>query len=53
MRSLETKMQLNARDINGIKEELKGIKSNTVWILRFMVGAIVGAILAELFRSGF
>ena len=52
VRSLETKVLLNERDINEIKGELQGIKSNTTWILRVIIGAVITYILSVLFRGG-
>ncbi|WP_342044869.1 hypothetical protein [Bacillus sp. OTU530] len=47
VRSLETKVLLNE-----IKGELQGIKSNTTWILRVIIGAVITYILSVLFRGG-
>ncbi|WP_129727596.1 hemolysin XhlA family protein [Ectobacillus funiculus] len=52
VRSLETKVLLNERDINEIKGEIQGIKSNTTWILRVIIGAVITYILSVLFRGG-
>ncbi|MFP3122583.1 hypothetical protein OH784_07365 [Ectobacillus funiculus] len=51
-RSLETRIFLDKKDINEIKEDLQGIKSKTTWILRVIIGAVITYILSVLFRGG-
>lgn len=52
VRSLETRVLLNEKDINEMKEDLQGIKSNTTWILRVIIGAVITYLLSILFRGG-
>ncbi|MFB9757206.1 MULTISPECIES: hemolysin XhlA family protein [Bacillaceae] len=52
VRALETRILLDEKDINEIKEDLQGIKSNTTWILRVIIGAVITYILSVLFRGG-
>jgi hypothetical protein len=44
--SLETRVTVQENDIKYVKDDLKEIKSNTTWILRLIIGAIVTALLA-------
>ena len=52
VRALKTRILLDEKDINEIKEDLQGIKSNTTWILRVIIGAVITYILSVLFRGG-
>ena len=52
VRALETRILLDEKDINEIKEDLQGIKSNTTWILRVIIGAVITYVLSVLFRGG-
>lgn len=52
MRDLEKRTALNERDISEIKEDLKGIKNNTTWILRIIIGSIVTTLIGAILKGG-
>lgn len=45
MKSLEMRTTGNEKDIDNINKQLDKISANTTWILRLIVGGIVGAAL--------
>lgn len=50
---LETRMAVAESNIAEIRQDIGGIKDNTTWILRLIVGALIGAIIAFLVSGGF
>jgi len=52
MKDVKTRLAVAESNIRDIKEDLSSIKSNTTWLLRLVVGAIIGAILALVIRGG-
>lgn len=52
VRNLEMRTTVAERDIDGIKDDLRGIKSNTTWILRLIIGGLVMAALGLLLKGG-
>ncbi|MCQ0956872.1 hemolysin XhlA family protein [Bacillus cereus] len=52
IRNLETRTAGNEKDIININKQLDKISANTTWILRLIVGGIVGAILTLLLKGG-
>lgn len=52
VRKLETRTTINEKDINNINEQLKKIGSNTTWILRIIIGAILLALLGLVLKGG-
>lgn len=51
--NIKTRMAVAESNIKDIKDDISSIKSNTNWILRLIVGAIVGAILSLIIKGGF
>lgn len=49
--SLETRVAVVETNIKNLNKTLDGIKSNTTWILRIIVGAVVAAILNFFLRG--
>ncbi|MBU5213588.1 hemolysin XhlA family protein, partial [Heyndrickxia oleronia] len=39
-------------NIKDIKEDIASIKSNTTWILRIVIGAVVSAVLGLIIKGG-
>lgn len=52
IRNLETRTTVNEKDIVNINKQLEKISANTTWILRLIVGGIVGGILTFLMKGG-
>ncbi|WP_033659132.1 hemolysin XhlA family protein [Bacillus toyonensis] len=52
IRILETRTTVNEREIMNINKTLEKISSNTTWILRLVVGAIVTALIGLLIKGG-
>lgn len=52
IRNLETRTAGNEKDIININKQLDKISANTTWILRLIVGGIVGAVLTLLLKGG-
>lgn len=51
--NLETRMAVAESNIAEIRQDISGIKDNTTWILRLIIGGLVGAIIAFLISGGF
>ncbi|MBJ8113787.1 hemolysin XhlA family protein [Bacillus cereus group sp. N6] len=52
MKRLEMRTTGNEKDIININKQLDKISANTTWILRLIVGGIIGTILMFLFKGG-
>ncbi|KXY33374.1 hemolysin XhlA family protein [Bacillus sp. FSL K6-0067] len=52
VKSLEIRTTGNEKDIINITKQLDKIGANTTWILRLIVGGLVGAALTFLMRGG-
>ncbi|AJH60120.1 hemolysin XhlA family protein (plasmid) [Bacillus cereus] len=52
IRNLETRTTVNEKDIVNINKLLDKISANTTWILRLIVGGLVGAALTFLLKGG-
>lgn len=52
MTSVETRLAVAETNIRDIKDDIKSIKSNTTWILRIIIGAIILALLTLIFKDG-
>jgi len=52
IKSLEMRTTGNEKDIININKQLDKISANTTWILRLIVGGIVGGILTLLMKGG-
>ncbi|MEK4418456.1 hemolysin XhlA family protein [Bacillus sp. FSL K6-0268] len=51
MKSLEMRTTGNEKDIININKHLDKISANTTWILRLVVGGIIGAIFTFLLKG--
>lgn len=49
---IKTRLAVAESSIKDIKEDLSSIKSNTTWIIRLIIGAIVLAILGYISQGG-
>ncbi|WP_423739920.1 hemolysin XhlA family protein [Bacillus cereus] len=52
MKSLEVRITGNEKDIININKQLDKISANTTWILRLIVGGIIGMILTLVLKGG-
>ncbi|MGH1288750.1 hemolysin XhlA family protein [Bacillus toyonensis] len=52
IRNLETRTTINEKDISTINKQLEKISTNTVWILRIVISAIVMAVLGLILKGG-
>ncbi|MED1091682.1 hemolysin XhlA family protein [Bacillus paramycoides] len=52
IRNLESRTLGNEKDIININKQLDKISANTTWILRLIVGGIIGAALTFLLKGG-
>lgn len=53
MTDVKTRLAVAESNIKEIREDIGGIKDNTTWILRLVVGGLVGAILTFIIKGGF
>lgn len=49
---IKTRLAVAESNIRDMKEDISTIKSNTTWILRLIIGGIVGAVLSFILRGG-
>ncbi|ARA98626.1 hemolysin activation protein [Geobacillus thermodenitrificans] len=49
---IKTRLAVAESNIRDMKEDISTIKSNTTWILRLIIGGIVGAVLSFIIRGG-
>lgn len=52
MSDVRTRLAVAESNIKDVKEDISSIKSNTTWILRIVVGAIVSAVLTLIIKGG-
>ncbi|PHC36240.1 hypothetical protein COF09_29380 [Bacillus toyonensis] len=52
LRNLETRTIMNEKDILTINKQLEKINTNTTWILRIVISAIVMAVLGLILKGG-
>lgn len=52
MSDVKTRLAVAESSIKDVKEDISSIKSNTTWILRIVVGAIVSAVLGLIIKGG-
>ena len=49
---LKIRVAVAESNINEIKDNMDSIKGNTTWLLRLMVGGIVGGVLTYILKNG-
>jgi predicted nucleic acid-binding Zn-ribbon protein len=52
MVDVKTRLAVAESNIKDMREDISAIKSNTTWILRLIIGGIVGAVLSFIIRGG-
>ena len=52
MTDVKTRLAVAESNIKEIREDIGGIKDNTTWILRLVVGGLIGAILTFILNGG-
>ena len=52
MVDVETRLAVAESNIKDMREDISAIKSNTTWILRLIIGGIVGAVLSFIIQGG-
>ncbi|MCZ0757043.1 hemolysin XhlA family protein [Anoxybacillus sp. J5B_2022] len=52
MVDVKTRLAVAESNIKDMREDISAIKSNTTWILRLIIGGIVGALLTFVVRGG-
>lgn len=52
LRNLETRTTINEKDIITINKQLEKISTNTTWLLRIVISAIVMAVLGLILKGG-
>lgn len=51
--NLRERVAIAESTIKAIKEDVVSIKDNTIWILRLIVGGLIGAIITFIVQGGF
>lgn len=51
--AIETRVAVAESNIAEIREDIAGIKDNTTWILRLVIGGLIGAAIAFIVSGGF
>ncbi|WP_328588929.1 hemolysin XhlA family protein [Niallia nealsonii] len=52
MKDVKTRLAVAESNIKDIKEDISSIKSNTTWLLRIVVAAIIAAIFGLILKGG-
>ncbi|AKM19790.1 hemolysin XhlA [Geobacillus sp. 12AMOR1] len=52
MVDVKTRLAVAESNIKDMREDIGTIKNNTTWILRLIIGGIVGAVLSFILRGG-
>lgn len=52
MTDVKTRLAVAESNIREIREDIGGIKDNTTWILRLVIGGLVGAMLTFIIKGG-
>jgi hypothetical protein len=52
MVDVKTRLAVAESNIKDMREDISAIKNNTTWILRLIVGGIVGVLLTFMFQGG-
>lgn len=53
MTDVKTRIAVAESNIREIREDIGGIKDNTTWILRLVIGGLIGAAIAFIVSGGF
>lgn len=53
MRNLRERVAVAESSIKEIKEDVSSIKDNTTWILRLIIGGLIGGIITFIIQGGF
>lgn len=51
MVDVKTRLAVAESNIKDMREDISAIKSNTTWILRLIIGGIVGAVLSFIIQG--
>lgn len=52
MTDVKTRLAVAESGLKDMKEDMQSIKNNTTWLLRLVIGAIIGAVLALVLKGG-
>lgn len=52
MTDVKTRLAVAEAGLKDMKEDMQSIKNNTTWLLRLVIGAIIGAVLALVLKGG-
>ncbi|WGT38231.1 hemolysin XhlA family protein [Lysinibacillus sp. 1 U-2021] len=52
MTDVKTRLAVAESNIKEIREDIGGIKDNTTWILRLLIGGLISAIFAFIIKGG-
>ncbi|MEY2353262.1 hemolysin XhlA family protein [Lysinibacillus capsici] len=52
MTDVKTRLAVAESNIREIREDIGGIKDNTTWILRLVIGGLAGALLTFIIKGG-
>lgn len=52
MTDVKTRLAVAEAGLKDMKEDMQSIKNNTTWLLRLVIGAIIGAALALVLKGG-
>lgn len=52
MSDVKTRLAVAESNIKDVREDLSSVKNNTTWILRLIIGAVIMAVLALIFKGG-
>jgi hypothetical protein len=52
MVDVKTRLAVAESNIKDMREDISAIKNNTTWILRLIIGGIIGALLTFIIRGG-
>lgn len=52
MSDVKTRLAVAEAGLKDMKEDMQSIKNNTTWLLRLVIGAIIGAVLALVLKGG-
>ncbi|MFZ2462421.1 MAG: hemolysin XhlA family protein [Caldibacillus thermoamylovorans] len=52
MTDVKTRLAVAEAGLKDMKEDMQSIKNNTTWLLRLVIGAIIGAVLVLVLKGG-